>query len=67
VPSQTATRSITDTAQRRYNNNNNNNIIIIIIGKIKAPFSYNVLTIIQFNSIQFIYVQNLTATGQLQS
>jgi hypothetical protein len=24
-------------------------------------------SIIQFNSIQFIYVQNLTATGQLQS
>jgi hypothetical protein len=25
------------------------------------------MMIIQFNSIQFIYVQNLTATGQLQS
>jgi hypothetical protein len=51
----TATRPITDTAQRKYNNNNNNNIIIIIItiiiiiiiivGKVKTPFNDNVLTI----------------------
>jgi hypothetical protein len=60
----TATRPITDTAQRKYNNNNSNNstiIIIIIMGKVKTPFNYNVLTmmmmtIIQFNSIQFKFI-----------
>jgi hypothetical protein len=36
----TATRPITDTAQRKYNINNNNNntiIIIIVVGKVKTP------------------------------
>jgi hypothetical protein len=55
------------------NNNNKNSIQFFIIyvpsqqlqDQLQTQHSAN--TIIQFNSIQFIYVQNLTATGQLQS
>jgi hypothetical protein len=66
----TATMPIIDTAQRKYNNNTIMLIIIIIIvtGKVKTPFNYNVLTIIQFNSIQFIiYVPSQQLQGQLQT
>jgi hypothetical protein len=71
----TATRPITDTAQRKYSNNNSNNstiiiiIIIIVMDKVKTPLNYNVLTIIQFNSIQFFifYVLSQQLQGQLQT
>jgi hypothetical protein len=42
-----------------------NNILIALHHS--SLYNNNSNNSIQFNSIQFIYVQNLTATGQLQS
>jgi hypothetical protein len=62
IPAKGVTAIVCELNLKLTNNLNNDLKVRILIFILKV-----IMMIIQFNSIQFIYVQNLTATGQLQS